>query len=782
MVRSARAIRTLKRVLLLGVLGLSLNACAVLEEDTPLVVTSANTSNPALTEVKDVKPGPVRPVIYQPSIFPGEPQPPLAQVKPSVLIAQHGATREDAFFWLGKRKDPEVSRYLEAENAYADQMMAHTGELQRRLREEVRARIPVQHEVPAYKQGQYYVFERYAPGADYPTITRRKGSLTGPEEVLADFNEIGPKHQQFLLQRYATSANGRIFAYSADHEGDRLHTIYFKDTATGEMLKDQLKFVAPDFVLSADGSTVFYIKLQRGTLRSAQVFRHKLGTDPKSDQEVYSENDERFDLSLRLSKGGRYVVITSEQTLTTEVRLIPADQPTAPAQIVRPRERGTRYFVDEVGGTLYIRTNKGAPDYKIVKASTAQPAQWRDVVPHTPGNYIAGFTVTSKFIAVDEYVRGSARIRVGSFATGKERMIALDEPGGYAAMSNDDEFPDVRNTDPDTGVLRYAYSSIATPLMIYDFDTATGKKTELVRTTLPGYDPNAYAVSRVFASAEDGQQIPVTLAYRRDLQQPGGNPLLLEGYGAYGITYDPVFAPDRASLMDRGWVVAIAHVRGGREMGQAWYEMGRLRNKGNTFKDFIAAAEHLAKTGVADRSKMFAEGRSAGGLLIGAVVNMRPDLFRGVKAGVPFVDVVSTMLDSSLPLTTFEFDEWGNPEEADDYTFMLSYSPYDNVTRKEYPSMLVTAGFNDTQVGYQEPAKWVAKLRVTKSDRNALLLRTNMGAGHAGDSGRFGTVEQQAFGLAFFIDQAQKEHRGALPSAAKPTAQSKQPLFAGAVQ
>jgi oligopeptidase B len=695
---------------------------------------------------------PAAPPVAMPKVKPGDPYPPIAQIRPSVLIAPHGASREDNYFWLANRKDDAVVNYLKEENAYADKMTAKTATLQDRLRTEIRTHIPSSAETPPFKMGNYYYVERYPHGADYFVLTRRQGSLSGFEEPVIDFNQAAAAQNQFVLRHYATSSDGQLFGYSADINGDRLHTIWFKDLASGQMLPDKIEFVAQDFVIAPDKKSVYYIKLQRGSLRSATVMRRVLGTDGRNDQEVYNERDETFDLSIAQSKGGRYLFITSDSTLTSDVRLIDLRDPNASVQVIRPRERGVKYYAQEVGGQIYLRTNLNAPDYRIVKTNGGALSAWTDLVPHTAGSFIRGFDVTTQYIAVDESTAGAARIRIGSFTTGKERSIPLDEPAGYAAATDDWRFPEARNTDPDSVTLRYGASSIVSPKTIVDFNTQTGTKTTLSRAAIPGYDPSNYEVRRVFAAAPDGARIPVTVAVRRDKKRAGGNPLLLTGYGAYGISNDAVFNERNPVLLDRGFAIAYAGVRGGREMGQAWYEAGKLRNKNNSFTDFIAAAEYLAEAGIADRDYLFAQGRSAGGLLVGAAVNLRPDLFRGVIAGVPFVDVVTTMLDSGIPLTTFEYDEWGNPENPGDYQFMLGYSPYDNVKPRDYPAMLVTAGFNDTQVGYFEPAKWVAKLRVTKTDTNPLLFRVNMGAGHGGNSGRFGRVEDLAFETAFLVN------------------------------
>ena len=462
------------------------------------------------------------------------------------------------------------------------------------------------------------------------------------------------------------------------------------------------------------------------------------------------------------------MLLTSSQTNTSDVRFVDAAKPDAAWTVLRARAKGVRYFADEVGGTFYIRTNLDAPDYRIVAAKPSAPAAWSDVVPHRAGTFIDAFVPTMSFVAVDEHSEGSGHVRVHDLKSGKDTVLPLDDAAGYMAAADDWRFPEVRNTDPAATSVRVGYMSMVVPKTIAEFEPATGRKAVIQRVDIGGYDPSAYAVERQFATASDGARIPVTIAYRRDKAGKDGKaPILIMAYGAYGVSYDPVYRDTFPSLLDRGFVLAYAHVRGGREMGEAWYQAGKLGNKKNTFSDFIAATEYLVKAGYGDAKRVFATGRSAGGLTVGAVANMRPELYRGIVAEVPFVDVVTTMLDDSIPLTTFEYEEWGNPAEIVDYSTMASYSPYDNVGAKAYPAMLVTAGYNDSQVGYFEPAKWVAKLRRNKTDQNLLLLRTNMGAGHAGDSGRFGPVEQEAFTLAFLLDQAGMGPPKPTPTAAK---------------
>ncbi len=682
-------------------------------------------------------------------------QPPYAMMKGTVLIAPNGAKRTDFFYWLNEKNTQKVFNYLQEENAYANEAMAHTADLQEKLRAELKARASATEGTPPFKVDGYYYYERYAPGADYPVVARRKGSLSAPEEIVFDEQTEGSQHQQFVVNNYAATPDGRIFAYAVDYEGDRWNTILFRDLSTGQMLSDKLDHVAGDIAFASDNKTVFYIKLQPGTARSYRLFRHTIGSDPKSDKQVFEETDEQFNLKLHRSKGGHFVLLTSSQTNTSEVRYLDATKPDGAWSIMRPRAKGVSYFADEVGGTFFLRTNLNAPDYRIVSAKPSAPATWSDVVAQRPGTFIDHFVATTSFIALDEHSDGGSHVVVHDLKTAKETALPLDDPAGYAAAADDWRFPEVLNTDPNATSLRVGYMTLVTPKVIYDFEPATARRAVVMQTAIAGYDPSAYAVERQFAPASDGQRIPITIAYRKyKFRKDGKSPVLVVGYGAYGLRYDAVYRDIYPSLLDRGFVIAYAHVRGGREMGEAWYQGGKLGNKKNTFTDFIAAAEYLVKAGYADPKRLFANGRSAGGLTIGAVVNMRPDLFKGVVADVPFVDVVTTMLDDSLPLTTFEYEEWGNPAELADYATMLGYSPYDNVAAKAYPAMLVTAGYNDSQVGYFEPAKWVAKLRRNKTDQNLLLFRTNMGAGHGGDSGRFGPVEQAAYMLAFLLDQA----------------------------
>ncbi len=679
--------------------------------------------------------------------------PPYAMMKGTVLIAPHGGKRTDYYFWLNEKKSMPVIRYLDEENKYAAELMAHTADLQKTLRNEIRAAAGAVAGTPPFKDGGYWYYERYASGADYSVIARRKGSMDGAEEVLLDGQVEGPKHQQFKVNNYGTSPDGNIFVYAADYAGDRWHNLIFRDMRTGALLGDEIKYAAPDFAFASDNKTVFYLRLQAGTARAYRLMRHVMGTDPKTDKVVYEEKDQQFELSLKRSKGGRALLLTSDQTNTSDVRMLDAAKPDGAWTVIRPRAKGVRYYAEELGGTIYLRTNLQAPDFRIAKAAIGAPSQWSEVVAGQPGVYIEAYDVVGGYLALDEYAKGGARIRLVDLSTGSEKYVAPDTTAGHIAFADTYNFPGLRNVDAKATTLRYAFSSPVQPDTIYDYDLAAGTKKVVQRLAVPGFSPGDYSIGRVMAPAPDGKQIPITVAYRRDKYQQGKNPVLVYGYGSYGSSNEPMFKSRWPSLLDRGFVIAYAHVRGGREFGEAWYQGGKLRNKKQTFTDFIAASEYLAKE-AGDPKRIFAMGRSAGGLLMGAIANMRPELYKGIVADVPFVDVVTTMLDDSIPLTTFEYEEWGNPADVGDYDYMLSYSPYDQVDKRAYPAMLVTAGYNDSQVGYFEPAKWVAKIRRLKTDQNPLIFRTNMTAGHAGDSGRYGRVEEDALANAFLLDQA----------------------------
>ena len=690
-----------------------------------------------------------------PAAGPGDP--PMAAARPHELET-HGDVRVDEYYWLREREDPEVIAYLESENEYLDGVMAHTEELQETLFEEIRGRIVEDDSSVPYRDGDYWYYTRYEEGKQYPIHCRRPadgdvfGGAADPaaEEVLVDVNEIA-EGKEYTSVRPSVSPDHRILAYAVDDVGRRFYTVRFKDLATGETLPDEIPDVTANLAWAADSATLFYVRQDPDTLRSYQVFRHRLGKGAVDDL-VYEEPDETFSVFLRRSQSRKYLMAVSNHTLRTEVRTLRADDPDGDFAVFEPRGERHEYSVDHLGDRFWVRTNDEAPNFRLM--STAEDATgraaWREETPHRDDVLLEGFELFDRFLVLGERRGGLNQLRIEEVGGGGVEGHDLDfgEPAYSAGLGV--------NPDPSSGTLRYVYQSLTTPRSVFDYDPATREKTLRKQDqVLGGFDSADYRTERLWAVAADGTEVPVSVVYRPDLRPAqGGSPLLLYGYGSYGASMDAGFSSLRLSLLDRGFVYAIAHIRGGEEMGRSWYEDGKLLNKKNTFTDFIAAAEHLAAEGYADPDRIYAMGGSAGGLLMGAVFTMRPDLWGGIVAQVPFVDVVTTMLDASIPLTTFEWDEWGDPREREYYDYMLSYSPYDNVEAKDYPHMLVTTGLHDSQVQYWEPAKWVARLREKKTDNNLLLLKTNMSAGHGGASGRYDRYRETALVYAFLLDLA----------------------------
>ncbi|MEQ1755785.1 MAG: prolyl oligopeptidase family serine peptidase [Micropepsaceae bacterium] len=678
--------------------------------------------------------------------------PPYAMMKGTMLIAPHGAKRTDYYFWMNEKNTEKVVRYLEEENKYSSEATSHTTELQNTVRAEIKARAGARPGTPPFRDDGYWYYERFSPGSDYPVIARRKGTMAAPEEILVDGAQEGNKHDQFSVGHYTSTGDGAVFGYTVDYEGDRWFTLVLKDTRTGG--SQQIKYVGPGFAFASDNKSVFYLRRQAGTGRAYRLMKHVIATDPKTDKTVFEEKDSRFDLSLKVSKSGQTLLLTSSQTDTSEVYFVDASKPDAKWSSIRSRSSGVLYEADEAGGQFYINTSLNAPDRRIVTAPLAQPAQWTELVPTQRGAWIQGFEVVGGVVALEMWSNGYSQIKLHNIKSGTETTVTPEAATGYMSFSDQYTFPGVRNTDPSATTLRYGFSSPSTPDVIIDLNVATGAKKEVQRFMVPGFTAGNYVVEQSFIASAEGKQIPVTLAYRKDKFEKGKSAAVVLGYGSYGEGNKPAFNIALPSLMDRGFLVAYAHVRGGREMGDAWYQEGRLRLKKNSFQDFITVAEYLGKNSLADPRKIFAMGHSAGGLLMGAVANMKPDLFKGIVATVPNVDLLSNMLDDSLPHTTFQYDEWGNPGEPGDYEFIQSYSPYDQVDRRAYPAMLVTASYNDGEVGYYGPAKWVAKMRRLKTDQNLLLFRTNMTAGHDGETGRLAVAEEASFIDAFMLDQA----------------------------
>ncbi|MDH3733069.1 MAG: S9 family peptidase [Gemmatimonadota bacterium] len=672
---------------------------------------------------------------------------PTANVVPRQLET-HGHIRVDNYYWLNDREDPEVISYLEAENAYTETMMAHTADLRGELFDEIKGRDKqTDLSVPVFRNGYFY-YSRTEDGKDYSIRARKEGSLDAPEEILIDENVRADGKSFYRLAASSVSSGNDLLAFAEDEVGRNLFTLRFKNLETGEIFDEEIPGISGNVVWAEDNRTVFYSKRDPQTLRSYQVYRHELGTDPSADVLVFQEDDEEFSSFVRKTRSRDYVVIGSSHTLTNEYRYLDSRNPTGDFTVFLPREEGHEHSMDHFGDHFYISTNTGgASNFKLMRTPVTATGMesWEEVIGHRGDVLLQGFTPFEDHLVVNERSAGLMNIRVIPWDGSGEHYIEFDDPAYLAYTTG--------NPEMGTTTLRFGYTSPAVPRTIYDYDMNTRERTLLKQDEVLGeFDSGAYVVERVMAPARDGVEVPVSIVYRDGVEKDGSNPTLLYAYGSYGSSMDATFSSSRLSLLDRGFVYAIAHIRGGQEMGRQWYEDGKMFNKINTFTDFIDVAEFLIEQGYTTPERLFAKGGSAGGLLMGAVTNMRPDLFRGVIANVPFVDVVTTMLDESIPLTTFEFDEWGNPDDLESYNYMLSYSPYDQVEAKDYPNLLVTTGLHDSQVQYWEPAKWVAKLRSLKTDDNRLLLKTHMDAGHGGGSGRDRRYEETAFEFAFMLD------------------------------
>jgi oligopeptidase B len=682
------------------------------------------------------------------------PEPPRAARRP-VELQMNGDVRVDDYFWLRDREDPEVLSYLEAENAYTDAVMSHTEDLQDELHAEIKGREKQDDSSVPYRLDGYYYYRRYEAGKQYPLHCRKADSLEAPEEIMIDVNELAAGHDYCAVRGLAVSPQRDILGYGVDYQGRRFYTLRFKNLTTGELYPDRIPDVTGNLAWANDNRTVFYSRQDLQTLRPYQIYRHVLGTDPAGDALVYEEPDETFRIYVFKTKSKRFLMIGALQTLSTEYRYLRADTPDGEWRVIQPRERDHEYSVDHLGGEFIIRTNWQAENFRLMRAPVDSPGKenWQEVIPQRQDVLLEDFEVFRHHVVLSERQGGLVRIRVlpwpyqGGDPAGRDHYLEFAEPA-YAAWLS-------ANPELDTNIVRFVYSSLTTPNSTYDYDMDSHERTLLKQEeVLGGYDPAAYRVERLTARAADGTGVPISLVYRLPLQKDGSRPLLLYGYGSYGYSTDADFDSPMISLLDRGFIYAIAHVRGGEELGRRWYEDGKLLHKKNTFTDFIACGEHLVQEGYTSPERLFAWGGSAGGLLMGAVSNMAPRLFCGIVAEVPWVDVVTTMLDASIPLTTNEYDEWGNPQEEQYYDYMLSYSPYDNVGAHPYPNMLVTTGLHDSQVQYWEPAKWVAKLRALKTGDGRLLLRTNMSAGHGGASGRYERYREKAFIFAFLLDLA----------------------------
>jgi len=674
---------------------------------------------------------------------------PIAEKIPEQLEI-HGDKRIDNYYWLNQRENPKVIEYLEAENDYLDKVMGHTRGLQEDLFEEIVGRIKQDDEsVPYYSNGFYY-YTRYETGKEHPIYCRKKGSLEAEEEVILNVNTMAEPFDYYNVSGLSVSPDNRYLAFGEDTLSRRIYNIRIKDLQTGEILSDILPQSTGSSAWSSDSQHLFYNQRDTETLRAYRVLRHKLGTETSSDEEVYVEEDNTFTAFLYKTKSNKYIVIGSYSTLTQDYRLIPADDPTAEPFVFEPRDRenNLEYSIAHIGDQFYIRTNWNAQNFKIMVCPEDRTSKenWRDFIPHRDDVLVETMELFNNYLVVQERKRGLTQMRIMEWE-GEEHYIDFDDEA-YVV------YPSI-NREMDTDVLRIGYSSLTTPNSTFDYNMEN-KELELLKEqeVVGDFDSGNYVSKRKMVVVRDGTEVPVSMVYKKGTPLDGSSPLLLYAYGSYGYSMEPFFSSVRLSLLDRGFVYAIAHIRGGEEMGRHWYEEGKLLNKKNTFYDFIDCGKYLVENNYADPERLYAMGGSAGGLLMGAVVNIAPDLFTGIIAAVPFVDVITTMLDESIPLTTGEYDEWGNPNIEEYYHYIKSYSPYDNVKEQDYPSMLVTTGLHDSQVQYWEPAKWVAKLREMKTDDNPLLLYTNMSTGHSGAAGRFKRHRETARNYAFLLDLA----------------------------
>jgi oligopeptidase B len=672
--------------------------------------------------------------------------PPSAEKQPQVLEL-HGDRRIDDYFWLRDIDNDKAIAYLEAENAYTEAMMQHTEALQTKLYNEMLARIQETDLSVPFRKDDYYYYSRTESGKAYPIHCRKKGSLDATEEVLLDQNELAQGHEFFSLGVFQISPNHQILAYSTDTSGSEQYTLFFLDLNTFQLYSETIPETYFSLSWGNDNQTVFYTKINTAN-RPYQLFRHTLQTPTTEDVLIYHEPDDTYNLDLGKTRSQAYILMILQSSITTEIHYLDANNPTGDFQIIHPRTTGMEYDVEHHSDYFYIVTNDEATNFKLVKTPVATPNKenWQTVIPHREDVMLSGVSLFTNHLVIYERKAGLQTARVQNLSTGKENNITFPEPTYTFSEGSNPEF--------NTNILRFNYTSLITPLSVFDYDMETDKQ-ELKKETevLGGYDKSHYKSEWLMITAKDGTQIPISIVYKQGTEKDGQNPLFLTGYGSYGYSYPVMFSSTRLTLLDRGIVYAIAHIRGGEEMGRKWYEDGKFLQKKNTFTDFIACAEYLIGEKWTQSDRLVISGGSAGGLLMGAVINMRPELFKVVVADVPFVDVVTTILDTSLPLSAMEWEEWGNPNDKVYYDYMKSYSPYDNVEAKDYPDMLITAGLNDSRVKYWEPAKWTAKLRELKTDNNILLLKTNMSAGHGGASGRYESLKELAFDYAFILDR-----------------------------
>jgi oligopeptidase B len=711
----------------------SLSACSPATSEAPIpVVPAAPASAPAAATPPPADPGP---------------KPPVATRSPHTTTI-HGLSLTDDYYWLRNKGTPEVEADLQAENAYTDAMATPFAPMAASLYDEMLARVQQDDVSPPYKEGAFMYYSRVETGKQYPIYCRKRGGAKdAPEEVLLDLNVLGANEKFISIPGRVVSDDGNQLAYMVDTAGFRQFTLKVKDLRTGKLGPEAIPRV-DDVAFAKDGRTLFYVTEDAQTKRRNKLFRHALGDDASKDALVYEETDEMFDMNLDRTLDKRFITATSESKTTTEVRVLDTSRPTASPRVIAPREHDHKYFVDHRGDLFYILTNSGGRNFRLVTAPVADPRRdkWKEILPHRPDVMLEGQLAFDDHLILFERHDALPTLVVLDYKTAKETPIDQAETAYSVSPEENREFS--------AKTLRYTYQSLKTPEMVVEYDLKTKERKVLKQTKVIGYDPDQYETKRITAPARDGTPIPVSLVYRKGAQPDGTHPMHLTAYGSYGFPSATTFSAPRVSLLDRGFVFALAHIRGGGDNGKRWHDEGRMMAKMNTFNDFIDVAEEMKKDGWAKKDALVISGGSAGGLLMGAVTNMRPDLFRIVLAYVPFVDVINTMLDESLPLTVGEFEEWGNPKHKDEFDYMMKYSPYDNVRAQAYPTMLVRTSYNDSQVMYWEPAKYVAKLRALKTDANTLLFKVNMQpAGHGGQSGRYDRLHDMAWDYAFILAQ-----------------------------
>ena len=671
--------------------------------------------------------------------------PPLAPKVPHMQTL-HGQTIEDDYYWMREKDNPKVKAFLDAENAYTDAFMKPTEPLQKALYDEMLSRIKETDLSVPYREGGWYYYSRTEKGKQYPIYCRKKGSLEAPEEVILDVNALAQGERFMSVAAREVSDDGRLLAYTTDNTGFRDYTLHVKDLTTGKILPETVARVTT-VAWAADNKTLFYTATDPAK-RPYRLYRHVLGDDTARDALLYEEKDEKFRIFTGRSRSRAVILVGAASHTASEWRFLPASEPASALRLVAAREPDHEYDVEPRGDLFYIRTNKGCRNFRVVTApaSDPSPANWKELYPCRPEVMVEGIDAFADWVVFSEREDGLPRLRVMNGKTGDAYRVEFPEAIYTAYLTGNHEYQ--------TGTLRYEFESFTTPPSIYDFDMATKQSKLLKRNeVLGGYDPERYTSERRYARASDGTRVPISIVYRKGLVKDGRAPMLLTAYGSYGAPYEVEFNSNRVSLLDRGFVFAVGHIRGGGDLGKTWHDQGRMMSKRNTFTDFIAVAESLIAEKFASKDRLVIEGGSAGGLLMGAVTNMRPDLFHAVIARVPFVDVLNTMLDESLPLTVGEFEEWGNPKIKEQYDYMKTYSPYDNLEAKAYPAMLVKTSFDDSQVMYWEPAKYVAKLRTLKTDTNPLLFKVNMAGGHGGSSGRYDRLKETAFDYAFIFKE-----------------------------